>query len=62
MGFNSGFKGLRGKNALIIIGCVLSLVASYEAGNMVIDSEGTIEEKAATNIRTYFGRVYREFY
>jgi hypothetical protein len=29
---------------------------------MVIDSEGIIEEQTATNIQTYFGRIYREFY
>jgi hypothetical protein len=55
-------EGIKRQNALLIIGCVLSLVASYEAGNMVIDFEGITEEQTATNIRTYLGRVYREFY
>jgi len=45
---------LRDKNTLLIIGCLLSLVASYEAGNMVIDSEVIIEKQTVTNIRTYF--------
>jgi len=53
---------LRGKNAFLIIGCILSVVASYEAGNTIIESEVIIEKQTATKIRTYFGTIYREFY